>query len=235
MKTRRRATGRGQAMVESLAATLLLAPLLLAVVRLSALQSAEQATVGAARAAALAAHHGLDTPSGPLSSARVRDLFHPGPEAQPQVATGASRQPPSAELAEDVAMALIVPARVVGVGDLDLARSRAVIAHASVAAPMIGEGFLSDTGRPRVAARLPLMLDDWDADGAAGVWRRTAALSTTGRIAAWRGPLSTLAAPMRLLEPAVERLCLGRIDPDIVPEDRLLGLARPPDLRTQPC
>jgi len=222
-------------MVESLAATLVLTPLLLAIMQLAALQSAEQATVGAARAAALAAHHGLDAPAGPLSVARIRDLFHPDPESQPEVTTGTARQASSAELAEDVALALIVPARVVGVGDLDLARSRAIAARASVATPMVGESLMPDAPRPRVAASLPLMVDDWDAESAADVWRRAAALSTTGRIAAWRGPLTTLAAPMRLIEPAVERLCLGRIDPDIVPEDRLRGLARAPDLRTQPC
>lgn len=226
---------RGQAMVESLAATLVLTPLLLAVVQLSALQSAEQATVAAARTAALAAHHGLDAATGPLSSERIRALFFADEEAEAAVATGAARQASSAELAEDIALAIIVPAQLVGAGDLELARSRAISARASVDAPQIYEAILPDTPRARVSAGLPLMLDDWDADGAAAVWRRTAALSTTGRIAAWRGPLTTLAAPMRLLEPAVARLCLGRIDPDIVPEDRLHGLVRAPDLRTQPC
>jgi hypothetical protein len=226
-------------MVESLAAALVLAPLLLAVVQLSALQSAEQATVGAARAVALAAHHGLDAANGPLSAERVRGLFLAGPESSAEVdaevAMVAARQAPSAELAEDIALAIIVPARVFGAGDLDLARSQAIAARASVDVPRIVGALMPETPPTRVSAGLPVMIDDWDADGVAGAWRRTAALSTTGRIAAWRGPLTTLAAPMRLLEPAVGRLCLGRIDPDIVPEDRLQGLGRAPDLRTQPC
>ena len=226
---------RGQAIVESLAATLVLTPLLLAVVQLSALQTAEQATVGAARAAALAAHHGLDGAAGPLSSERIRGMFFADPEAGAEVGTGASPQAPSAELAEDIALALIVPAQVVGAGDLDLARSRAIASRVSVEVPQVFEADISDMPRPRVSSGLPLMLDDWDAESASAVWGRTAALSATGRIAAWRGPLTTLAAPMRLLEPAVERLCLGRIDPDIVPEDRLRGLVRAPDLRTKSC
>jgi hypothetical protein len=226
---------RGQAMVESLAATLMLTPLLLAVVQLSALQAAEQATVGAARAAALAAHHGLDGAAGPLSSERIRGMFFADPEAGGEVGKGASRQTPSADLAEDIALAMIVPAQVVGAGDLDLARSRAIASRASVEVTQVFEANMPDMPRPRVSAGLPLMLDDWEADSASAVWRRTAALSSTGRIAAWRGPLTTLAAPMRLLEPAVERLCLGRIDPDIVPEDRLSGLVRAPDLRAKPC
>ena len=222
-------------MVESLAASLVLTPLLFAVVQLSAMQSAEQATLGAARAAALAAHQGLDAPGGPLPSGRIRDLFHPDAETRPEVRTRPARQASSAELAEDIALTLIVPARLVGAGDLDLARSRAVVAQTSVAVPTIFALPAPDTARSRVSASLSLMVDDWDAESAADVWRRTAALSTTGRIAAWRGPLATLAAPMRLVEPAVARLCLGRIDPDIVPEDRLRGLDRAPDLRTQPC
>jgi len=226
---------RGQAMVESLAATLVLTPLLLVVVQLSTLQAAEQAAVGASRAAALAAHHGLDAATGPLSSERIRSLFFADVEADASVATGAARQAPSAELAEDIALAIIVPARVVGTGDLELARSQAISARVSVDPPLVYEAIMPAPERARVSAGLPLMVDDWDADGAAEVWRRTAALSTTGRIAAWRGPLTTLGTPMRLLEPAMERLCLGRIDPDIVPEDRLRGLARAPDLRSQPC
>lgn len=222
-------------MVESLAASLLLTPLLFAVVQLSVMQSAEQATIGAARAAALAVHHGLDAPGGPLPSERIRDLFHPDAEAHPEVRTSVTQQAPSAELAEDIALAIIVPARMVGVGDVDLARSRAVATQASVLVPTVFAVSVPDTAPPRVSASLSLMVDDWDAESAADVWRRTAALSTTGRIAAWRGPLATLAAPMRLVEPAVARLCLGRIDPEIVPEDRLRGLARAPDLRTQPC
>ena len=226
---------RGQAMVESLAATLVLTPLLLVVVQLSALQSSEQAALAAGRAAALAAHHGLDAATGPLSSERIRHLFFADEVADASIATGAARQPPSAELAEDLALAIIVPAQVVGTGELELARSRAISAHVSAEAPLIYEAIMPDTERARVSVGLPLMVDDWDADGAAEVWRRTASLSTTGRIAAWRGPLTTLATPMRLLEPAMERLCLGRIDPDIVPEDRLRGPVRAPDLRSQPC
>lgn len=226
---------RGQALVESLAATLVLIPLLFAVVQLAALQSAEQATLGAVRAAALATHHGLDAPGGPLSSERVRAIFFADDGADAEVAVGAAAQVPTADQAERVSLALIAPAQLVGVGDLDFRRSRAVTARASAAAPEPLGVTDPESPKPRVSAVLPLMIDDWEAAGAAGVWRRSAALSATGLIAAWRGPLTTMAAPMRLFEPAVERLCLGRIDPDIVPEDRLRGIAKTPDLRTQPC
>ena len=226
---------RGQAMVEALVASLALTPLMFAVVQLAAIQAAEQATLGAARAAALASHHGLAGQDGPLSPARLRELYFPGASAGAEVVSFAGPQPAAAEQAEEVALAIIAPAVIVGVGDPDLPRSRAVVARAVTdVSPPLG-ALLPDQPPLRVAGHITVMRGDWDAAGAARVWQRTAALSTAGRIAAWRGPLSALVAPMQLLEPAVGRLCLGRIDPDIVPEDRLQGLAGAPDLRRQPC
>lgn len=222
-------------MVESLVATLVLAPLLFAIVQLSALQRAEQAALGAARAAAFAAHQGVDGPGGPLSAAQLRSLYFPDEAMSAAVVTDAARQPDAAEQAEDIAMALIVPALAVGAGDPGYPRSRAVLARAWVTVPSTSFTSSGDDAGHRIDAGLPLMLDDWDADGVTDVWRRTAALSTTGRIAAWRAPLSALAAPVRLFEPSAAQLCLGRIDPDIVPDDRLRGLVRAPDLRTRPC
>lgn len=222
-------------MVESLVAMLVLTPLLFAIVQLSALQRAEQAALGAARAAAFAAHQGVDGPGGSLSSARLRSLYFADEVASAAVVTEATRQPDAAEQAEDISMALIVPALAVGAGDPGFPRSRAVLARAWVTVPSTGFTSSGDDAGHRIDAGLPLMLDDWDAEGVTDVWRRTAALSTTGRIAAWRAPLSALAAPVRLLEPSAAQLCPGRIDPDIVPDDRLRGLSRAPDLRTQPC
>jgi hypothetical protein len=226
---------RGQALVEALAATLVLTPLLFAIVQLVALQSTQQATLGAARTAALAAHQGLAGEAGPLQPARVGALFFPSEESAADVRMGDTPQPVAAAQSEDVALTLILPARVVGVGDLDLGRSGAVAARVAATAPLDFGPLMPDATPLRVSATLPVMFGDWDAAGASVVWRRTAALSTTGRIAAWRTPLTAMAAPMRLVEPAMVQLCLGRIDPDIVPADRLRGVARPPDLRTQPC
>jgi hypothetical protein len=222
-------------MVESLVATLLLAPLLFAIVGLSSLQSAEQATLGAARVAALAAHHGLDAETEPLSPRQVTQLFLGADRWNGSLSVEGTPQPGAAEQAESVALALIIPARIVGVGSLDFGPAEAVSARAEATPPRVFGEWIADGPAPRVSSSLALMRDDWDAPSAARVWQRAAALSTTGRIAAWRGALSAMAAPMELLEPAVRRLCLGRIDPDIVPEDRLRGIARAPDLRTRPC
>jgi hypothetical protein len=126
---------------------------------------------------------------------------------------------------------------VIGVGQFDLARDQARNARSTA---RLNEGpalqWLRAGRSPTFQAELSILVDDWQADNAETVRRRTAALSSAGRIAAWRTPLELMAAPMRLFEPAVARLCLGRIDPDIVPTDRLTGSRRGmSDLRTQPC
>lgn len=226
---------RGQALVEALVASLLLVPLIFAVVQLALVQAAQQTTLEAARTAALAAHLGLDEGQGPLSPQRVRELFFPDAARSADVFIVEASQASAADQAESVALTIITPARIVGAGDLDFPASRALEGRAaSEVALAFGPFDPSATGH-RLAARLPVMSGDWDADGAASVWQRTAALSSTGRIAAWRSVLSPVTMPLRLFEPAAARLCLGRIAPDIVPTDRLKGLSRTPDLRTEPC
>ena len=49
-------------------------------------------------------------------------------------------------------------------------------------------------------------------------------------------PLEPVRWAVSLFEPAVERLCLGRTEPDIVPPDRLVGgRGAPLDLRARRC
>jgi hypothetical protein len=74
-----------------------------------------------------------------------------------------------------------------------------------------------------------LLTDGWNAAGPEHVHARAGGLVPTQRLtgvaALWRG----LAAPLTLLEPSLNTLCLGLIEPDAVPEDRLerrIGPAR---------
>lgn len=66
-----------------------------------------------------------------------------------------------------------------------------------------------------------LLGDAWNAGGGEHVQRRVSGLSPSGELrglnAIWRG----LRAPLSLIEPSLARLCLGIIEPDRVPEDRL--------------
>jgi type II secretory pathway pseudopilin PulG len=220
---------RGQALVESLVAMLVLAPLLLLTLSLAQRQTAQKTAQSAAWASAIAAHHGID-----LAGLSATDDAVNGRVA---VSLQRTAVPGAAVTSEDVAFALMQPALAVGAGGLDLARAEARRATASVApAQWLDIAWTNDGDDRGLRADLSVLVDDWAAPDAAAVWRRTAALSTAGRIDAWRSTLRWAVQPMRLFEPAIARLCLGRIDPDIVPTDRLPAL-RPEsvDLRTRPC
>ena len=224
-----RNAGRGQALIETLVAVLLLVPLLIATIDLWRRQAAIQSVQSSARAGVLASHHGVDVeayaarPDGPVSGSEVTVIATP--------------QPSAAQTAEEWAFGLLVPDQVIGVGQFDLARDQARNARSTA---RLSEGpalqWLRAGSSPTFQAELSILVDDWQADNAETVRRRTAAISSAGRIAAWGTPLELMATPLRLFEPAIARLCLGRIEPDIVPTDRLTGI-RPgmSDLRTQPC
>jgi hypothetical protein len=216
-------------LVESLVAMLVLGPLLIATLSLAQRQAAQQTAQSAAWAGAIAAHHGID----------VAELYATDPAVNGGVDVSLQRTaaPDATEIPEDIAFALMQPALAVGAGGLDLARAEARRATASVTpAEWLVTAWTSDAADRGLRADLSLLVDDWAAPDAAAVWRRTAALSTAGRIDAWRSTLQWAIEPMRLFEPAIAKLCLGRIDPDIVPMDRL-PTVRPEsaDLRIRAC
>jgi len=224
-----RNAARGQALIETLVAILLLAPLLIATLDLWRRQTAIQSVQSSVRAGVLASHHGVD-----LASYGARPDERVGAT---EVTVTATAQPSAARTTEEWAFGLLMPAQVIGVGQFDLARDQARNARSTA---RLNEGpalqWLRAGRSPVFQADLSILVDDWQADDAETVRRRTAAISSAGRIAAWRTPLELMATPMRLFEPAIERLCLGRIEPDIVPTDRLADVRHgAPDLRTQPC
>ena len=65
--------------------------------------------------------------------------------------------------------------------------------------------------------------DDWSAAGPAQVAQRTGGLVPTAVLARQAAVLRPLLWPARLIEPALGRLCLGLIEPERVPVDRLAG------------
>jgi hypothetical protein len=56
----------------------------------------------------------------------------------------------------------------------------------------------------------------------------------TGALREWTEPMRAATGAIALLEPAFAKLCIGRIDIDVVPADRLQGAAAT-DLRNRPC
>lgn len=225
----RRWTMRGQSLIEALAAMLFLIPLLIATFDLWQRQASVQAAQSASWVGAIAAHHGVAVPPlHPRGSASMMEL---------DVTVWPTAQPAAARATEDGVFALLQPARAIGSGELGLARGQARRARAvarPAAPPGLSRAWTSED--PAAHAELPVLVDDWAAMDAAVVQGRIEALTTAGRIRSWRAVLQPMAEPLRLFEPSISRLCLGRIDPDIVPSDRLSAVhADSSDLRRRPC
>ncbi|MBK7250370.1 MAG: hypothetical protein IPI06_05690 [Gammaproteobacteria bacterium] len=111
-------------------------------------------------------------------------------------------------------------------GELDLTERGLVVGRVSVRAvdftamamPVPAPG----TPALLLRERTTLFSEDWHAAGPAHAAERVASLA----VGAWLGELRALLRPGRaaatLFEPRFAQLCLGRIDPEIVPPDRLL-------------
>lgn len=71
--------------------------------------------------------------------------------------------------------------------------------------------------------RAPFVLlgDAWNAGSTRHVEQRAGGLVPTGQLAAFAGLWRPLLAPLTLLEPALGQLCLGMIEGDRIPENRL--------------
>lgn len=61
----------------------------------------------------------------------------------------------------------------------------------------------------------------WDSDGPDEVATRTRAFVPGARLQALRPIVDAFRWALRLFEPSIDQLCLGRIDPELVPVDRL--------------
>jgi len=238
----RRVLGRGQALIETLLVAILAVPMLLGILFLSELQAAQQATLAATRHALLQHHYARGTVSAEEIVDRVRrehleSLFVSklGAVSAQQVSLAATTQAPSVQRVEDATFILLQPAMGVGAGSFDLARGSAMRASASieVTSPDILRLAL-DEPRITFAESLAALHDDWFANSREVAVSRVAGLAVTGQLREWTEPMQAVNGAIALLEPSFERLCMGRIEIDVVPEDRVSG-ATPTDLRSRPC
>jgi hypothetical protein len=72
-----------------------------------------------------------------------------------------------------------------------------------------------------------IVSDPWNSGSARQVHEHTSSLVPTQRLAALATIWRTMAVPLSIVEPSLGKLCLGLIEPDIVPEDRLGVAVRP--------
>ncbi|MBU6377022.1 MAG: hypothetical protein KJS95_00695 [Gammaproteobacteria bacterium] len=233
----------GQALLEALAALLFLVPLLLCVIQLAKLDLAAHAASLATREIALAAiHH----PAGEVESElvrRLRDLAisidddaveHAEPSVEPSVRKVELEDAPRA--AEAVARVALAPALAAGKGEFDWPAWRGQRAVVGISLNAIQSLQLPLAEPMNFEQQLFFYGGHGAASGPQHVVARTAALSPVGALAEIGQKLEPLAGAASVIEPALDRLCIGRISSEIVPEDRLpLAASRASDLRTQPC
>jgi hypothetical protein len=146
------------------------------------------------------------------------------------VSSGASLQAAPGR-ADTAARAMMEPLQVVGGflgGNFDLSAGGLLVGTTTVRIPAsqrLPEPFSS----MELELRQPvaLMTDAWNASGVQHVRARTEGLVPTSALSGLQSLWSALSAPLTLIEPSLSRLCLGLIEADRVPEDRL-GSGRTP-------
>lgn len=230
---------KGQALIEALAALLFLAPLLLCAIYLAEMPRAAHSASLLVRELAIAAIHHPEGKFDNTLVSKLRDLAESisGETLRSLESTAAQISPDEATtLVESTARALLVPALATGKGDFDwpLWRGHKVV--------------VATRAEPDTTLELPLdvaivLREELSVFGAHGAARdsqhvttRTAALTMAGSLDEVRRFLEPLAGAASVIEPSLDRLCVGRIGSDIVPEDRLPAhISRASDLRNTPC
>lgn len=227
---------QGQALVEFAIAAGVFALLLLGTVWLFRLHEIQRQGVMSARTAAFTATWMLGRESTAAAQDRLRRLHFEhagwsdptGNEAMPAREDAVSLRlvqgapPGTAAAAVSIAMA---PLRAIGgfLGSgFDLPMDRQMTATVEVIVdPLTRLPEPMASLRLAMAEHLSILGDGWAASGPREVSARTAGLVPTNLLRAPMQWLSPFLWPLSLIEPAVGRLCLGLIEPDRVPRDRL--------------
>lgn len=239
---------RGQSMVEFAVGSSALLLLLLGVITLSSYQEVQRRAIGAGRQ--LAFESGWQGPEANPDVLRRSAFAHHMDDSGLMDAVGRSRHVealnvrasmqfgPAPGLANDAATVLLSPLRTSGAlvgGDIDLASGG--YARGEIEVDLQPRFWLPPPFRDtELALRQPfaILTDPWNSAGPEHVRDRTSSLVPTQRLIAIASTWQALAAPLSLLEPSLDELCLGLIEPDAVPADRL----GPPSVRAsgrRPC
>lgn len=225
---------RGQSMTEFAVCATVIALLLLGTITIAGFQEAQRRGAVLSRQMAL---QGAWLVSRPDHSASLQDIAQKSVDDPGLVDANGARLLQAADVQ--------VQASAQGTPGLARTSAQAMLLPLQVAGGFLGAGFDLDAdglfagsvnlslqpGRQRpppfdsieLELRQPFawMADAWNASGISQVRSRTAGLvpmsSLSGIQSLWR-PLTT---PLALIEPSLAQLCLGIIEPDRVPEDRL--------------
>jgi len=234
---------RGQAVVETIVALMLLIPLWLALLFLAELLSAQQHAISSVRHALMLSHQSDSGLRADTIADLARTRFAPGSIEAPwvpqtlefkiEVDTAATL--PAAKQLKELSDGVLRPATVVTGGDFSLggqSDTRAVAKVSFRLPEFIGSGgelkpiLLSESGIALQQA--------WYSRGDADTERRVRGVTMQGRLVEAGRVFEAIRPVISIIEPAFERFCPGRLDVDIVPADRTSG-AQGGDARARPC
>ncbi len=231
----------GQSMTEFAVGAAALTLLLLGSITVAGYQEVQRRTAIAARQAAFeGAWRGANTDrpalvrnvvARGLDDAALTDAFGLARfVSQSGISATATDQPPPG-LAQDAARAMVAPLRMAGGflgGDFDLQTNGLLGGTIQVdIEPQARLPQPFDSMRVQLRQPFALLTDAWNAGNARHVLNRTAGLVPTSALNGLQSFWEPLMAPLSLIEPSLTQLCLGLIEPDRIPEDRL-GAGRTP-------
>jgi hypothetical protein len=223
-------TQDGQAVVEVLAASLLLIPLLLALQAIAEYQAVSAQATQTARLLALGS-------SLVGRSLRIDALIAQAPELLAvnearRVMRGSltrGAEPREAAAATRALSAALVPVEFVSGSRLALERSGWVRAQAQVSVdpPLLLQETLG-AAPINVASSMTLLTEDYQANGRDEVGQRIGSLDAMQPLRQTLRGLRPLTALLQVFDPPFRSLCARRADPDVLPGDRLSFVAARP-------
>jgi len=226
---------RGQAMVEAAVALVLLSTVLSAIPVLTAYHDVQRTALRAARDASYMAGWSGMADVATLSrrtAEALRELpwAHPA-DGRPLVAdadagrtTHADGAPPGRAVAlmDFISQPLGESAGELPVGAPMLNRAGYHALEVAVAVPAIrGAPAPFSELALRFTERAAALTESWNAGSPEQVLARVRPVVPSARLQGLIEPMRALAAPLRLIEPSFAQLCVGLIEPDLVPETRL--------------
>lgn len=229
----------GQALIETLVSVLFLTPLFLCAAYLVDFHRASHASGIAAREIALASLHAADGNVDQNDLRKIRNLSIPATELTGTRLPARLERSDTTNVASSVERAadlLLAPARLSGAGNFDVPRwqqRRTSTGVSMGSTTVIGVPFDLPV---ELRSHVVFFSGHGASSSAAQVRDRAGALSVAGTFATAAQPIEAIASIASIIEPALRQLCIGRINPEIVPTDRLpASVSRHNDMRTQPC
>jgi hypothetical protein len=216
---------RGQALTETLIATAMLVPALLAVIWVARWQMLGHGTQRATRHALLETFYAGERADIAQIAQRAEQTEASSiPVEREQFVVSVTRidEPRAAAEMVGTAFALLRPAALLGRGEFDLAPQFAFRVE-TVALARRPEIMSFVDASLRFSARAVVLGSAWDAAGDSKVLQRTESLSVAGRLRSLSEIVDPLKYALGVIEPSFADFCPGRIDVSVVPVDRLQG------------